>query len=427
MPGQEPIDVLFVCELGLWPFDQGYRVHGSQMARALSRRGLRVRVATIEPIIGDAPPWLKTMLVPWPTSASDDDVEALVAGWGGSAVAWRRRVAAHQGVDASRFAGIFPLVRAVRPRLVIGLGQHSPMMMRPLARAYPGLGTLWYAADELAWFQLSCLRREGWRRAPARLRSAAVYALLERLFARGLGGVITVSPTDARLMRWIGGVRDVAMIRNGVDADYFSPSGRAPEPRSLVFWGRMDFEPNVDAVCWFARCVWPRLRERHGDARWWIVGKRPTAAVQALERHAGVTVTGAVVDVRSWAQRAAVTVLPMRCGGGIKNKLLEAAAMGLPIVASPRAVRGLTLPHPPPVTTCRRPNAWIETIERLWHDAGARQRLGDAARSWVQRTHDWDTAALELVRFTRETMAPDPGLRTTSRPVDDAAPVRRAA
>ena len=105
-----------------------------------------------------------------------------------------------------------------------------------------------------------------------------------------------------------------------------------------------------------------------------------------------------------------MTILPMRSGTGIKNKLLEAAAMGRPIVASPHAVRGLMFDGlQEPLAICDQPAQWIETICRLWSDPALRARLGNEARQWVVRRHSWQAAAAELVRWIDSIPAPAPG------------------
>lgn len=124
-------------------------------------------------------------------------------------------------------------------------------------------------------------------------RMVALYAAIETLFVRGLNGAIGVSPTDSRLLHIVAGARQTVTIRNGVDLDYF---GQQPQTvdgpplanPSLVFWGRLDFEPNVDAVCWFAREVWPTLRRRVPSASWKIVGKNPVPQVEQLNELASV-------------------------------------------------------------------------------------------------------------------------------------------
>ncbi len=397
-----PLDVLFISELPLWPLDQGFRVHGHHMATALAEMGLRVGVASIHRCAAEAPGSLTDLLLEWPI-ACPRDVARFTAGWAGRAANPRRRLAQHQALDTKQLAGVIGLVDRYQPQVVIGLGQHSPMMLRGLGTS-SGARRIWYAADEPVYFHLSCLRREPLGTVPQRLRKVALYAAIEALFVRGLDGAIGVSPIDSRLLRIIGGARRTITIRNGVDLDYFSPqppnTNHPPQPKTLLFWGRMDFEPNVDAVCWFARAVWPALRHICPAATWRIVGKNPHPRVAALDRVPGVEVVGPVDDIRPYARSAAVTIVPMRCGGGIKNKLLEAAAMGLATVASPRAVRGLAIGRGDrPVMIAQTPPQWVVSIRRLWGDAPYARRLRHAARKWVETEHRWTSAAARLLAW----------------------------
>ncbi len=133
---------------------------------------------------------------------------------------------------------------------------------------------------------------------------------------------------------------------NGVDTDYFDPvqvnvSPYGPAERVVVFTGAMDYWANVDAVVWFAEEVFPAVRAQIPEARFYIVGARPAAAVQALGRKPGVVVTGAVADIRPYLAHAALAVAPLRIARGIQNKVLEAMAMAKPTVVSPQALEGI--------------------------------------------------------------------------------------
>jgi hypothetical protein len=401
------LDLLFVSEHPLWPLDQGFRIHGWNMARHCAELGARVGIASIDAAPAEAPPTMRAMLHPWPAVNANVTAQ-LHREWSGLRRWPRRRLARFQGRDLARFAGIRTLVSTLRPRAVVALGQHGPMLLRCLSDELTAQTQLiWYAADEMVYFQLSCLRRDPLRDWPMRLLRVGLYGALEQTFARGLDGAIGVSPTDTTLLTRFAGVRDAITIRNGVDLHQFKPAtaGTPVNPHRLIFWGRLDFEPNIDAVCWFAQHVWPKLRSRYPHATWQIVGKNPHPRVQALAgvRDPGLTVLGEVPDIRPLAHGAAITILPMRCGGGIKNKLLEAAAMARTIVASPKAVQGLEYDsQQPPFAICRSARQWIDGIDTLWTDRMAAQRLAGLARHWVQTHHDWRSAAQRLLRWLHD-------------------------
>jgi glycosyltransferase involved in cell wall biosynthesis len=398
-----PTDVLVISDAAPWPLDQGRRIRGHHMLAALNRLGVDARMAAIETTPPDMPRAIRDLMHPWPTPQPDRDMPDRA--WRGP-LGWpRRRLAHYLMPDVAHLAGGAALVEQLRPRIVIALGQFGPLLLHAAGCASPSKAAplrVWYAADELVYFHLSCLRREPWHAWPARGRRLLEHLALERLFVRRLHGAIGVSPRDAALLRRIAGAKRTICIRNGVDLEYFtSTSDKQSEapPFSLAFWGRMDFEPNIDAVTWFAANVWPHLRRRFADATFTIAGKHPVPPVQSLGQQPGIIVTGEVDDIRPIAASANVVILPMRCGGGIKNKLLEAAAMGKAIVASPLALQGLDLPSQPLCLTAQQPQEWLQAIARLWSDQTTRDGLGTAARQWVEQHHTWDAAAMQLLNW----------------------------
>ncbi len=424
---RDQLDVLFVSDRPLWPLDQGYRIHGSNMATAMADLGLRVGVSTMHASTA-LPPSLAELSLQWPTAAPAQ-VARFAAGWAGRLARLRHRIAEHQGLAPEHLAGVLELIERHRPAAVVALGPHGPLMLRGIPE---DVARIWYAADDAVRFHLSCLRgdpRKAWR---MRLMRLGIDAAIATLFGWRLDGVIGVTPRDTAGLQRLTFARRAITVRNGVDLDHFSPMlaghTRRPQP-NVIFWGRLDFEPNIDAVLWFARHVWPSLHWKEPAATFRIVGKHAAEPVRELARVAGIDVVGEVADIRPFAHDAAAVVLPMRLGGGIKNKLLEAAAMGRPIVASPRAVEGLQLPRHRdrwPVAVADRPDDWVRLIARLWSDPQQAARLGTHARTWVERHHDWLAAAEQLatwlVSIHARTLAP----RQTD-VSEQPTPLRRAA
>lgn len=158
-----------------------------------------------------------------------------------------------------------------------------------------------------------------------------------------------VSEREAQLFKQLSPeVADkVSFVNNGVDTDFFDPALTFDSPfpeteTAVVFTGAMDYWANVDAVVWFARQVLPLVKQQIPDARFYIVGSKPTAAVQQLAGNdAAVIVTGRVEDVRHYVAHASLVVAPLRIARGIQNKVLEAMAMAKPIVATSAAMEGI--------------------------------------------------------------------------------------
>ena len=187
----------------------------------------------------------------------------------------------------------------------------------------------------------------------------------------------------------------VEAMNNGVDASYFSPASDRASPfehgeTPLVFTGAMDYWPNVDAVVWFAQTVLPRLRQHRPNLRLHIVGRAPTPAVRALaSTERGVLVTGTVPDVRPYLQHAAVVVAPLRLARGIQNKILEAMAMGRPVVAAAPCVEALVAVPGAEIESAADAEAYQRAIEGLLAAPERAAAMGAAGRQRVLGSYTW--------------------------------------
>jgi polysaccharide biosynthesis protein PslH len=195
-------------------------------------------------------------------------------------------------------------------------------------------------------------------------------------------------------------------LSNGVDAEYFAPDPARPSPFTadelpLVFTGAMDYWPNVDAVSWFTAEMLAPLRECWPALRLHIVGRNPTPAVHALAGE-GVSVTGTVPDVRPYLQHAAVVVAPMRLARGIQNKILEAMAMGRPVVAANTCVDTLTARAGSEVLAASDAKDFVAKIDHLLRHPGDSVAVGSAGRSSVMRDYSWNAHLAALDRYLDE-------------------------
>jgi sugar transferase (PEP-CTERM/EpsH1 system associated) len=221
----------------------------------------------------------------------------------------------------------------------------------------------------------------------------------ERQVARDYDASLFVSAPEADLFRQLApeSTARIGHFSNGVDTEYFSPEHALANPyaageRALVFTGAMDYWPNVDAVQWFAADIFPALRERFGDVRFYIVGSRPAPAVQALAKLPGVVVTGTVPDVRPYIAHAAVAVAPLRIARGIQNKVLEAMAMAAAVVVSPQALEGIEAVPGTDLVLAADGAAFIAAVAALLAGPdSARTALGAAARARVQARYSWSS------------------------------------
>jgi polysaccharide biosynthesis protein PslH len=199
----------------------------------------------------------------------------------------------------------------------------------------------------------------------------------------------------------------VEPMNNGVDAGFFAPAAERPSPFAagevpVVFTGAMDYWPNIDAVTWFAREVVPRLRSIRPQLRFHIVGRAPTAAVRALQT-GGVVVHGTVPDVRPYLQHAAVVTAPLRLARGIQNKILEAMAMGRPVVAAAACVEALVARPGTDILAATDADAFVQAIESLSAPAQA-AAIGAAGRRCVLEHYTWSA---HMAVFDRHLAAPE--------------------
>lgn len=205
-----------------------------------------------------------------------------------------------------------------------------------------------------------------------------------------------VSAAEADMFVRTAGVQgaDVRALDNGVDLKYFSALERYPaiEPEEgplLVFTGQMDYRPNIEAVQSFAHEVFPAVRSLYPKASFAIVGRSPTAEVNALAELPGVIVTGSVPDVRGWLAAADVVVAPLRIARGIQNKVLEAMAMARPVVASPQAAEGIDATAGEHLLVAPDPAYEALSIISLLGDPEKASKIGAAARARMEARYDW--------------------------------------
>jgi sugar transferase (PEP-CTERM/EpsH1 system associated) len=205
-----------------------------------------------------------------------------------------------------------------------------------------------------------------------------------------------------------GVARRTAWFPNGVDAEYFRPTEEPYAPGSISFVGRMDYYPNQECMFDFCRNVLPLVRVRRPDTTLRIVGANPSPAVRRLQAIAGVTVTGTVPDVRPLVRGTAVNVAPLNIARGTQNKILEAMAMGVPVVASAVAAGGVDAVPGRHLLTASTPEEYADAIVRLLDDPDERGRVAEAGRARVISHHSWEHSMEEMDRIIEDCLR-DPG------------------
>jgi polysaccharide biosynthesis protein PslH len=265
-------------------------------------------------------------------------------------------------LEGSALAGLLPALPGDVPRVLDLFDVHTVMARRAVERA-----------DDAG--------------RPAALREAERTEAFERRAVEGCAACLTVSDGDAAAARTVLGAASVYVVPNGVDTAYFAPSLEAPVSGTVLFTGRMSYEPNVDAACHFAADVLPLVRREMPAARFHIVGAGGSPRVAALASPV-VEVHGRVDDVRPHHRAAEVVVVPVRFGGGTRLKVLEAAACGKAIVSTSLGVEGLAFRDGVEVVVADDAAAMAQAIVAVLRDPARRIAMGAAARR-VAEHYDW--------------------------------------
>ena len=276
--------------------------------------------------------------------------------------------------------------------------------MAQYARGLPQVPMLvdFVDVDSAKWDQYANMHR--WPMSWLYRREGALLLAHERAVAARAEHSFFVTENETELFRRLApecGAM-VGSLCNGVDSDYFSvdparkspfgsdrSSGQAVDQVPVVFTGAMDYWPNIDAVTWFVQEMLAPLRERFPTVRFYIVGRSPSAAVKALACDA-IEVTGTVPDIRPYLQHAAVVVAPLRVARGIQNKVLEAMAMGRPVVASDTCAQAIDAELGRELLTAADAFGHVDQISRVLRNPPFADAVGQAGRQRVLRSYSWE-------------------------------------
>jgi sugar transferase (PEP-CTERM/EpsH1 system associated) len=223
----------------------------------------------------------------------------------------------------------------------------------------------------------------------------------ERKICQRSSSIVVTTEREAELVRKISNLSNVHVIANGVETDYFDPLrvARNVTGPTLLFVGDMSYFPNQKAVLYFAQDVLPLIQKVLPDVRFLVVGRNPSRAVQQLQRMKGVQVTGFVDDVRTYLAQATVSVAPFSIAAGIQNKILEAMSYGLPVVATPRAVQGLSADVRAIIDIGQNAQELAAKTLALLSDLEGAHRKGMEGRERVTRDYNWSRSLNQLLQL----------------------------
>jgi glycosyltransferase involved in cell wall biosynthesis len=193
----------------------------------------------------------------------------------------------------------------------------------------------------------------------------------------------------------------IEVIPNGVDTHLYQPLATRAEKPTLMFVGKMDYFPCTDAALYFSKEVFPLIQRTLPDIKLLIVGVNPPPRILQLESES-IHVTGKVKDVLPYYQRSSACVVPLRAAGGTRLKILEAMALGRPVVSTSIGCEGLDVENEKHLLVADRPDRFSEQVIRLLVDRDLYDRIVANARQMVVAHYDWDSIADRMMSIYAE-------------------------
>ncbi len=390
--------VLFLSPRQCWPALSGAKLREYHLARALSRCSELTHVYFAEagqaPLTANDLPLTKRIVaVPKPHPYGPLKILRGVAGkWPLPVLNYTSPLmtTALSRLDASPGFDLVHLDSIHMVRYVKSLG-------RILGQA-PRVSYDWHNIESEAMRRYAESAPSPARRIYANLTAVKLEALEREILATAFGHIVCSERERIRLQRIAPAAR-IAVVENGVDCGYFRELRREPTRRRIVFVGKMDYYPNIEAVTEFAQKTWPMVRDQLKDLTFTIVGASPPASVQALASIRGVEVTGTVPDVRPYYREAVAAVVPLRTGGGTRLKILEAMAAEVPVVSTPLGAEGLLINPGVDILISNQDDhaGWVRHLVELAHSEERAGQITTRALQLVKTRYDWNTIGQNLI------------------------------
>ena len=208
---------------------------------------------------------------------------------------------------------------------------------------------------------------------------------------------LTVSELDTRTLLERNPCAHCHVVENGTDTEYFHPSEIAPEPNTLIFAGSLDWYPNVSAIRFFAQEIWPHVRTQRPEVRLYLAGQNPVPwLVQWAAQEPQVELVANPEDIRPWIARAAVFICPIVDGGGSRLKILDAMAMGKPVISTTIGCEGLEVQHEENILVADAPLDIAENVVQILSNAKLRDHIAAQGRALAEKSYSWKTIGKQL-------------------------------
>ncbi|MBL7993017.1 MAG: glycosyltransferase [Candidatus Kapabacteria bacterium] len=248
--------------------------------------------------------------------------------------------------------------------------------------------------ERLAKHETMPLRRWYRRYAAGRMK------VFEKRFFAECDSVIAITPEDAAQIRAMGYGGAMEVIPAGVDVRDFAPNPDvSPKPNTICYIGGMDWMPNIEAMQWFVRDVMPLVREKLPDVEFHLAGKRMSPEMLEYGQHQSVFTHPDVPSAPVFMQSHEILVVPLLSGGGMRLKIVEAMALGMPIVSTRIGAEGIAVRDGESILFAETPEEFVEKIGMLLANPVLKKRLGEEARRIALERYTWEGIAAQQIRF----------------------------
>jgi polysaccharide biosynthesis protein PslH len=380
------LKVLLLTQIVPFPPESGPRVKTYHVLRFLAERGHRVTLASFtraqeQPYVDALRPWCEAVYaVPLRRSRPAD--------------AWSYARSLREGAPFLVVRDDLPAMRNLVARLTreqafdiihadqLTMGQFA-LGARGPRRVFDAHNAVWTIVARAARTAPLVVR-------PLLAREARLVKRHEGALCRAMDAVLAVSEADRQKLLEAGARADnITVVPIAVDTRTLRRMANGPDTLNIVTLGTLYYPPNADGVRWFMREVFPRVRSLAPAATMTIIGPRPPRDIQGMANPPSVSVTGYVADLGPYLEQATLMVVPVRVGSGMRVRILEALARGIPVVTTTTGAEGIDVRNDEHLLIADEPEAFAAAVVRLLNDPITRRRLAAAGRRLVEQKYDW--------------------------------------
>ncbi len=249
-------------------------------------------------------------------------------------------------------------------------------------------------AFSLYWYRRSGIKQNIFRKVFESLEQARL--LRYEKIIKDYDLTLVCSQEDLKYLEEIHRAKNLRLLPNGVDMNEFYPRAHDyTQNNTILFTGNMDYAPNVDAVTYFVKDILPIVQKDFNNVKFVIAGQRPVSKVATLANDK-IIVTGFVKNLADMYNRASVVVAPLRFGAGTQNKVLEAMAMGIPVVSSNIGFNGMGIQNGEGTIMQTDANEFAKAVSELLRSEAKRTEIGQKGINVIKQKFDWDIITKQL-------------------------------